>query len=301
MLNLEPYLLHFHQYLDVEKKYSKNTSVAYCNDVSEFQDFLNDTQQEVLVKNVSYALIRSWMVFLMDASIGPKTINRKMSALKCYYKYLIKTDQLKDTPMDGHKSIRFSKVKQIPFSEDEMSELFASFPKEQDFKNTRDRLILELFYCTGIRRTELLNLEEKNVDLLNNTLKVLGKRNKERIIPLITQVIPFLTSYLKEKNKITFINGSKYFLVNNKNEKLSESYVYRLVKKYLGFASEKVKRSPHILRHTFATHLINSGAAINSVKELLGHSSLASTQVYTHANLKELQIAHKKAHPRNKE
>jgi integrase/recombinase XerC len=203
--------------------------------------------------------------------------------------------------MDNHKSIQFAKTKQIPFSEEEMKSLFNNFPEEQDFVNTRDRLILELLYATGIRRMELINLECKNVDLQKQIIKVLGKRNKERLIPIISSLIPFFNSYILQNKKQNGDLNSIYLFVNKNGEKISETLVYRLVKKHLSVVSEKVKKSPHMLRHSFATHLINNGAGINSVKDLLGHSSLASTQVYAHSNLKELQNAYKNAHPRNKD
>ncbi|MFT7351464.1 MAG: integrase/recombinase XerC [Flavobacterium sp.] len=301
MSNSNSSLSHFKDYLELEKKYSKNTSLAYCQDIAEFQNFLNETQNGILVKDVIYVLIRSWIIYLLDNSNSSKTINRKMASLKCYFNFLIKTIQLDSSPMDTHKSIRFPKIKQIPFSEEEMKSLFNNFPKEQDFVNTRDRLILELLYSTGIRRMELINLKQKNVNLQQKMIKVLGKRNKERLIPLIPSLIPFLNSYMVQKNEQIGDLNSTYLFVNKKNGKISETLVYRLVKKHLSFVSEKVKKSPHMLRHSFATHLINNGAGINSVKELLGHSSLASTQVYAHSNLKELQNAYKNAHPRNKD
>lgn len=301
MSNSQPFLLHFQQYLDLEKNYSKNTSLAYCQDVYEFQLFLNNNQDGIFIKDVLYVLIRSWIVHLLDNANTAKTVNRKMASLKCYFNFLIKTNQLSSNPMDNHKSIKFSSVKQIPFSEEEMTSLFNNFPKDQDFKSTRDRLILELLYCTGIRRAELICLEHKNVDLQKQVIKVLGKSNKERIIPIIPDLIAIFNSYFIQKKKYIGDLKSTYLFVNKSNEKINETLVYRLVKNHLSFVSEKIKKSPHILRHTFATHLINNGAGINSVKELLGHSSLASTQVYAHSNLKELQIAYKNAHPRNKE
>jgi integrase/recombinase XerC len=301
MSNLISFLSHFKNYLDIEKKYSKNTSLAYCKDISDFQFFLNETQDGVFVNEVIYAVIRSWIVYLLDNSNSAKTINRKMASLKCYFNFLIKTNQLECNPMDNHKSIQFAKTKQIPFSEEEMKSLFNNFPEEQDFVNTRDRLILELLYATGIRRMELINLECKNVDLEKQIIKVLGKRNKERLIPIISSLIPFFNSYILQNKKQNGDLNSIYLFVNKNGEKISETLVYRLVKKHLSVVSEKVKKSPHMLRHSFATHLINNGAGINSVKDLLGHSSLASTQVYAHSNLKELQNAYKNAHPRNKD
>ena len=202
--------------------------------------------------------------------------------------------------MQKHKALKVSRVIQIPFSEKEMNDLTDLVIDPVGFEEVRDKLVVDLFYTTGMRRAELINLMVYNVDLSSNVVKVLGKRNKERIIPVLPVVIEQFNSYLKERSSLGNIVDVEYFFISKKGLKLSESFVYRLINSYFSKVSEKVKKSPHVLRHTFATHLLNNGADLNSVKELLGHSSLAATQVYTHNSLAELKKVYTNAHPKNK-
>ena len=212
----------------------------------------------------------------------------------------IKTKQIDVNPMLKHTALKTPKIVQIPFSEKELSDLMTQVSNPVGFEEIRDKLIVDMFYTTGMRRAELIHLMIFNVDLASNVVKVLGKRNKERIIPVLPIIASQLKLYLDERDSIENIVNSEYFFISKKGLKLSESFVYRLINSYFSRVSEKVKKSPHVLRHTFATHLLNNGADLNSVKELLGHSSLASTQVYTHNSLAELKKVYGDAHPRNK-
>lgn len=290
----------FHDYLLLEKNYSQHTVTAYINDIGFFESFLaNEFEDENLIA-VNYNQIRSWIVSLSDDGISNASINRKISSLKSYYKFLLKTKQLDSSPLLKHKSLKSAKKIQIPFSEKELDLVLNQIAYKQDFEGVRDKLIVDLFYTTGIRRTELIHLKTHNIDLSNNTIKVLGKRNKERIIPILPIIKEQVQKYVIEKLSVKHDKDDDYFFILLNGVKLNDSFVYRLINSYFSNVSEKVKKSPHILRHTFATHLLNNGADINSVKELLGHSSLASTQVYTHNSLAELQKVYNNAHPRNK-
>ena len=290
----------FHDYLLLEKNYSQHTVTAYLNDISFFESFLAHVFEDDNLLNVNYNQIRSWIVYLSDDGISNSSINRKISSLKSYYKFLLKTKQINSSPLFKHKALKAPKKIQIPFSEKEVDSVLNQIGYAPGFEGIRDKLIVDLFYTTGIRRTELIHLKVQNVDLSNKTIKVIGKRNKERIIPLLPIIEEQLKIYLSERSGLQDVKDEEFFFLLLNGVKLNDSFVYRLINYYFSNVSEKVKKSPHILRHTFATHLLNNGADINSVKELLGHSSLASTQVYTHNSLAELQKVYNSAHPRNK-
>lgn len=290
----------FSDYLLLEKKYSPHTVGAYLNDIVSFESFVKESFEQESVDLVNYSQVRSWIVFLVDQNISNVSINRKMASLKAFYKFLLKSKQIEVNPMLKHKSLKTPKVVQIPFSEKELKDLLDVMEAPVGFEEIRDRLIVEMFYVTGMRRAELIHLMVRNVDRSSNTIKVLGKRNKERIIPILPIIGGQIDSYIRERDGLESLVDSDYFFVSKKGLKLSESFVYRLINSYFSRVSEKVKKSPHVLRHTFATHLLNNGADLNSVKELLGHSSLASTQVYTHNSLAELKKVYKGAHPRSK-
>jgi integrase/recombinase XerC len=272
---------------------------AYCQDVDFFEVFLKAEFDQQLLIEVNYSQIRSWIVSLVDASISNASVNRKISSLKSYYKFLLKSKQIEVSPLLKHKALKTPKKIQIPFSEKELDMVLNQLRFSEGFDGVRDKLIIDLFYTTGIRRTELIHLLVANVNASSNTLKVLGKRNKERILPILPVVEKQIQLYLTERANLEQIKDSNFFFLTQKGVKLNDSFVYRLINHYFSDVSEKVKKSPHILRHTFATHLLNHGADINSVKELLGHSSLASTQVYTHSSLSELKKVYGNAHPRN--
>jgi integrase/recombinase XerC len=290
----------FSDYLLLEKKYSPHTVTAYLNDIVFFELFNKSHFEQVNIEQVNYSQIRSWIVSLVDQNISNVSVNRKMASLKAYYKFLLKTKQIELNPMLKHKALKTPKIVQIPFSEKELTDLIEQVSDPVGFEEIRDKLIVEMFYATGIRRAELINLKINNVDLSSSVIKVLGKRNKERIVPVLPVLLRQFDSYLNERALVENIVDGDYFFISKKGLKLSESFVYRLINSYFSRVSEKVKKSPHVLRHTFATHLLNNGADLNSVKELLGHSSLASTQVYTHNSLAELKKVYSDAHPRNK-
>lgn len=290
----------FHDYLLLEKNYSLHTVSAYLNDIGFFESFLSNEFEDDNLLCVNYNQIRSWIVSLSDDGISNTSINRKVSSLKSFYKFLLKTKQIDTSPLLKHKALKSPKKIQIPFSEKELDLVLNQITYKEGFEGVRDKLIVDLFYTTGIRRTELIHLKTQNIDLSNHTIKVLGKRNKERIIPILPIIKEQLQKYLIEKSSIKHDKEDDYLFILLNGVKLNDSFVYRLINYYFSNVSEKVKKSPHILRHTFATHLLNNGADINSVKELLGHSSLASTQVYTHNSLAELQKVYNSAHPRNK-
>ena len=290
----------FRDYLQLEKKYSAHTVNAYLNDIAFFEIFNRTHFEQEDVDKANYSQVRSWIVSLIDQNISNISVNRKMASLKAFYKFLLKTKQIEVNPMLKHKALKTPKTIQIAFSEKELTDLMQAVGSPVGFEEIRDKLIVDMFYTTGMRRAELIGLMIKNVDLSSRVIKVLGKRNKERIIPILPIIIEQLDLYLLERNAIGEIVDADYFFISKKGLKLSESFVYRLINSYFSKVSKKVKKSPHVLRHTFATHLLNNGADLNSVKELLGHSSLASTQVYTHNSLAELKKVYTNAHPRNK-
>jgi integrase/recombinase XerC len=293
--------LHSHiEYLEKEKKYSLLTVNAYQKDILSFQFFLNENHDGCVLEEVNYPLIRSWIVKLSDSKMSPSSINRKMASLKSFYKFLLKTKQIQSNPFVKHKSLKTPKQVQIPFSEKEINSLFELHFLETDFDSVRNRLVVELLYTTGMRRAELINLELQAIDFYNSTIKVLGKRNKERIIPLLPSTSDILKNYLTKRKELDTINAPEMLILSKKGNKISETFVYRLINEYFSTISEKVKRSPHVLRHSFATHLLNNGADLNSVKELLGHASLSSTQIYTHSSLSELKKVYSNSHPRTK-
>ena len=294
------YLKAFCDYLALEKKYSPHTVLAYETDLLFFQQFLKGTYDTDNLIEVAYPMVRSWIVALVDDGISTTTINRKIASLKAFYKFLLKTGQLRVSPLLKHKALKTPKKVQIPFSEKELDLVLNQLRYPEGFEGIRDKLIIDLFYTTGMRRAELIGLQVNNVDIGAGVIKVLGKRKKERIIPLLPVIIEEICVYLKERSELESIADEGHFFLMLKGVKLNESFVYRLINTYFSNVSEKVKKSPHVLRHTFATHLLNKGADLNSVKELLGHSSLASTQVYTHNSLAELQKVHGTAHPRNR-
>jgi integrase/recombinase XerC len=290
----------FRDYLQFEKKYSPHTINAYLNDITYFESFNKESFDQDSVEQVNYSQIRSWIVSLVEDGVSNSTVNRKIASLKAFYRFLLKIKQIELNPLLKHKALKTEKKLQIPFSEKELSEALSQDLIPEGFQEIRDKLIVELFYTSGMRRTELIHLKCTNVNFGNGTLKVLGKRNKERILPVLPVVVQQLMLYNKERSLLETIVDNDYLFLSKKGLKLNDSFVYRLINSYFSSVSEKVKKSPHILRHTFATHLLNNGADLNSVKELLGHSSLASTQIYTHSSLSELQKVYQEAHPRNK-
>ena len=289
----------FTDYLSLEKNYSSHTVNAYLKDLETFLEFASENYEYKNLKKVNYSVIRSWIVSLVDSGISNRSINRKISSLKSYYKFLLKTKQIKENPLIKHKALKTTSKLQVPFSEKEITEVLALLSQEEGFEGIRNRLIVELFYATGMRRAELVNLKTEDVSMAQKTIKVLGKRNKERIIPLLPSIVETINQYLVERSQLENIKDDAYLLLSKKGVKIYETLVYRVINSYFSKASEKIKKSPHILRHSFATHLLNEGADLNAVKELLGHASLASNQVYTHNSIVQLKKVYQNAHPRN--
>jgi integrase/recombinase XerC len=289
----------FKDYLQKEKKYSLHTVTAYSNDLSDFEAFLKQDFDQDSLEDVNYSQIRSWIVSLVDAGISNTSVNRKISSLKSFYKFLLKIKRIQVSPLLKHKALKTPKKLQIPFSEKELDNVLNYIVYPEGFEGMRDKLVIDLFYTTGIRRAELIGLKVANVDLSKGVLKVLGKRNRERILPMLPVIQEQIRLYLSERAGLEEIKDGEFFFLTLKGVKLNDSLVYRLINMYFSNVSEKVKKSPHVLRHTFATHMLNNGADLNSVKELLGHSSLASTQIYTHSSLAELKKVYGDAHPRN--
>jgi len=288
----------FRDYLQMEKKYSPHTVNAYLNDLACFEAFNLVSFSQESIDQANYSQIRSWIVSLVDDGMSNISVNRKVSSLKAFYKFLLKIKVIESSPLLKHKALKTAKTLQIPFSEKEVFGVLEQERNPVGFEEIRNKLIIDLFYTTGIRRSELINLKYVNVDLSNNTLKVIGKRNKERILPVLPIIAEQFLLYINARADLEMIVDNYYFFITKKGLKMSDSFVYRLINSYFSTVSEKVKRSPHILRHSFATHLLNNGADLNSVKELLGHSSLASTQIYTHSSLSELKKVYEEAHPR---
>ncbi len=286
----------FLDYLTLEKKYSKHTTIAYRNDIISFQKFCNEEFEILKLENVEYNQIRSWIVSLVNLGCSNRTINRKISALKTFYLFLQKTKQIKLNPLAKHKSLKTAKEIQIPFSKKEIDLVLNKETDKTDFESVRDLLIVEMFYSTGIRRSELINLKISDIDVGNQSVKVVGKRNKERSIPLISCVKKSIENYLPLRNKLN--SDTPYIFITKKGKKTYDSLVYRIINHYFSGVSSKTKKSPHIIRHSFATHLLNEGANLNSIKELLGHSSLASTQIYAHSSLEKIKKMYNQAHPR---
>ncbi|MFL9842827.1 tyrosine-type recombinase/integrase [Flavobacterium rhizosphaerae] len=287
----------YSDYMLKEKNYSLLTLRAYTDDVAAFERFIKERDEGAELLEVNYSQVRSWIVHLVETGLSNRSVNRKVSSLKSFYRFLLKVRQIEVNPLQKHKALKTEKKVQVPFSEKELRDVidYNSFP--DDFEGVRNRLIIELFYTTGMRRAELINLKMSGYQ--GKTLKVLGKRNKERIMPLLDCTILLIDKYLQYRAALQQLHDADMLILGNGGKKLSESFVYRLINSYFSVISVKVKKSPHVLRHTFATHLLNNGADLNSVKELLGHASLSSTQVYTHSSLAELQAVYKGAHPRS--
>jgi len=289
----------FSNYLSLEKKYSKHTVLAYGRDLELFQVFMIDNHDSRSIENVSYSEIRQWIVELVNEGVSNRTINRKISSLNSYYKFLQKVKEIETNPLKNHKALKVGKKVQLPFSEEELKNVLEGAIEVIDFESARDQLIIELFYATGIRRIELVNLKISDIDFSKKQIKVLGKRNKERYIPLINSLESSINVYLEFRKTLAVIKDKEMLLLTKKGLKVYEMLVYRIINKYFSKASSKAKCSPHVLRHSFATHLLNEGADLNAVKELLGHTSLAATQVYTHNSIAELKKVYAKSHPRN--
>lgn len=288
----------FLDYLKYEKRYSRHTIISYETDLRDCVDFITDKFGETSLKDITAGLIRSWLADLKEKDISSRSINRKIATLRSFFKYHLKSGAIEASPMVNVTSPKISKRLPVFVKEEEVQKLLeTASTATENWKTLNARMLLLLFYNTGMRLSELISLREQQVDAARAQVKVLGKGNKERIIPLSAEVLKAIKEYDQLKRK-EFEKAEGYLLVTEKGKKLYPKYAYLLVKDYLKGAGTLEKKSPHVLRHTFATHLMNHGADLNAVKELLGHSSLAATQVYTHNTIEKLKNIHKKAHPK---
>lgn len=290
----------FLDYLQLEKNYSYNTLAAYKRDLNQYNIYIIENNGDLKIENADYKIIRSWIVSLVSSNISNRSINRKVSSLKSFYKFLIKTDTIKSSPLKAHSPLKQSKKIQVPFSQEEINSLLDGDFFTNDYKGVLQKSIIAFFYFTGVRRIELITIKELDISLESSTIKVMGKRSKERIIPILPKLKKLLKSYREVKSKFIGNTTSKYLFISKNGKQLSEKFVYRTVNEYFKLVSPKIKKAPHVLRHSFATHLINEGADINSVKELLGHSSLSATQVYSHTSMERIKEVFKNSHPRAK-
>ncbi|OIO99485.1 MAG: integrase [Bacteroidetes bacterium CG2_30_32_10] len=288
----------FLNYIKNEKRYALNTIIAYSKDIEQFYSFLSTNYQTNDVLIINHLMIKSWLVNLMENKISPRSINRKITTLKTFFKFLKKEGIIAETPMNKIISPKTNKRIPVFVEKEKMNQLFDIITFENNYVDQRNKIIIELFYATGIRLTELVNLQIKDVDIYNSQLKVLGKRNKERIIPFSNKLKVILTQYIQLRT-ITFpdIQETSFFLTE-KGEKIYQKLVYRIVNYYLSIVTTISKKSPHVLRHTFATHMLDNGADLNAIKEILGHANLSATQIYTHNTIEKLKTIYKQAHPK---
>jgi integrase/recombinase XerC len=288
----------FQKYLQYEKRVSAHTSLAYKNDLHQFSQFLQETFPDTVIEQADYGIIRSWIIQLVDSGITASSVNRKIASLRTFYKFLMRQEVITKNPMQKIRVLKTQKRLPSFVKEGDMVNLLDKVTFEDSLEGWRDRLILEFFYATGMRLSELIQLKENQISRHAQTIKVLGKRNKERVIPFPKSIVPILEGYTKIRNKEVSAKNHGFLFVTDKGEPCYPMMVYRIVKKYLDQYTTSEKRSPHVLRHTYATHLLNKGAEINAVKDLLGHSSLAATQVYTHNSMEKIKKAFDQAHPK---
>jgi len=288
----------FLDYLKFQKRYSRHTIISYENDLTGFFNFIQNTFEETGLKSITPSFVRTWLAQLKDQEITSKSINRKISSLKSFFKYHLKQSVIEISPMSTIISPKMGKRLPQFVDKKDIDTLFTYVEFPDTWNGQTDKLLLQLLYNTGIRQAELIGLQERHVDIRNSSVKVFGKGSKERIIPVSNQLISALQNYIDNKKKIVLDADPVYLIVNDKGKKLYPKYVYNVSKKYLSLVTTIDKKSPHIFRHSFATHLTNNGADLNAVKELLGHSSLAATQVYTHNTIEKLKDIYKKAHPK---
>jgi integrase/recombinase XerC len=297
-IQFEAFYQPFLGYLSFQKRYSPHTIVAYQNDLLSFFDFITLQFGEMQLPDIKPTFIKSWLANLKNSGMESKSINRKISSLKSFFKYQLKQGNIDTSPMTTIISPKIKKRLPQYVEEKDTATLFNHVEFPDTWDGQTERLVLELFYSTGMRQAELVMLKELQIDAGNGNIKVIGKGNKERIIPISSMLMSSMQQYLVEKRRLFEKYDSLYFFINSKGKKLYPKLVYNMVNKYLKMVTTIEKKSPHVLRHTFATHLMNNGADLNAVKELLGHSSLAATQIYTHNSIEKLKDIHKKAHPK---
>ena len=288
----------FLQYLRFEKRYSPHTITSYDNDLTQFFTYLSTTYQITDVKAISHLQIRSWLVELMQQQITPRSINRKISTLKSYFKFCVKNKLIEKDPMRKVLSPKTSKRLPVYVEQKNIRQVLDEFEYTNDYKGARNHMIIELFYATGMRLSELINIKLTDIDFYSGQMKVLGKGNKERLLPFNEQLKGEMKKYLAARETAFPSPKENFFFLTDTGNKMYARGVYRIVNELLQGFTTVDKKSPHVLRHTFATHLLNNGAEINAIKELLGHASLAATQVYTHNSIEKLKEVYKQAHPK---
>lgn len=287
----------FLHYITSEKRYSQHTITAYRKDLQQFLDFLTSEYNFSDPEKANFYQVREWIVSLIENKNKTSSVNRKISTLKTFFRFLLIEGIIEENPLSKLISPKNSKRLPIFVDKTSLNSILDEKNFSDDFSGIRNRLIMELFYATGMRLSELINIKDIDIDIYSNTVKVLGKRNKERIIPFTHYINSIIKLYLEKRN-LKGLSNSGYFFVTDKGEKLYPKFVYRLVKNYLSLATGTSKKSPHVLRHTFATHILDNGAELNAIKELLGHANLSATQIYTHITIEKLKSIYKQAHPR---
>ena len=288
----------FLTYLDLERNYAAATLQAYRADLEHFVHYCQDQHDQQDLVQVPYSIIRSWIVVLMDQGLTTRSVNRKISALRSFYTYLVKTQQLDVSPLQQHRSLKSSKKVAVPFSVQEVERLFASDLFGDSYTDILALSLIKTLYYTGMRRAELIGLQRSDIDFGSQQIKVLGKRSKERMIPLLPALQSQLESYLQQREQLEELQDTNHLFLQANGKKLSPNFVYRQVNSYFKEVSTKTKTSPHMLRHSFATHLLDQGADLNAVKDLLGHSSVGATQVYTHSSMQKIKSIYAASHPR---
>ena len=288
----------FLTYLDLERNYAAATLQAYRSDLEHFVHYCQDQHDQQDLVQVPYSIIRSWIVVLMDQGLTTRSVNRKISALRSFYTYLVKTQQLDVSPLQQHRSLKSSKKVAVPFSVQEVERLFASDLFGDSYTDILALSLIKTLYYTGMRRAELIGLQRSDIDFGSQQIKVLGKRSKERMIPLLPALQSQLESYLQQREQLEELQDTNHLFLQANGKKLSPNFVYRQVNSYFKVVSTKTKTSPHMLRHSFATHLLDQGADLNAVKDLLGHSSVGATQVYTHSSMQKIKSIYAASHPR---
>ena len=287
----------FLKYLEFEKRVSRHTLLAYKTDLQQFSAFILGTFAEPKPEVADYGMIRSWIISLVESKIEALSVNRKIACLRSFYKFLLRQEFISKDPMLKIRGLKTKKQLPSFIKEGDMKALLDNTDFDRGFSSIREKLVFELFYATGIRLSELISLKENQIDLRNQTLKVIGKRNKERVIPFTKSIVPIINEYIAIRNRDVELKEHGFLFVTDKGEPCYPMLIYRSIKTYLKKTSTE-KQSPHVLRHTYATHLLNKGAEINAVKDLLGHSSLAATQVYTHNSMEKLKKVFDQAHPK---
>ena len=290
-------ILRFLKYIEHERRYSSHTITAYKGDLDEFSSFIASEYEGNDITFADYMQIRSWLVKLVENKISPKSVNRKISTLKTFYKFLISQGIIEKNPMTKILSPKTGKRLPVFIEKDNMQVLLNGSEFDESFEGMRSKLIIEILYCTGMRLNELINIKIKDIDIYNSSVKVLGKRNKERILPLLNHLNTLIKQYLDSIHPSPR-DKAGFLITTGEGKKVYPKLVYRTVNTYLGKVTTADKKSPHILRHTFATHMLNNGSELNAIKEILGHANLSATQIYTHNTIEKLKSIHKQAHPR---